>query len=95
MKAFGLGVDGEMVKILARVLDPPDVNYHSSSSKPPSCKPQNGTWNLRNKKLPIAMSVSSLSVVVFGPCSGSTGNRIDEFIRKLADTAKELGMVIS
>lgn len=86
MSAFGLKVEQKLEKINARIVGPPDVQYHNVSERP-----VNGAWNLRGKKFVHGATMSNWGVVV----SANVNERaVSNFIRTLCDTARTCGLEV-
>ncbi|KAG0293797.1 Eukaryotic translation initiation factor 2C [Dissophora globulifera] len=93
LKDFGIQVAKEMVSIRARVLPPPEISYHRTSRQPKFI-PQNGAWNLRDKRVASGATLGSWGVVVFGDEMQLPRGFVESFMRELIITCVDTGMEI-
>ncbi|CAG8451565.1 6557_t:CDS:10 [Ambispora gerdemannii] len=93
LKEFGMRIGAEMVQPPARILPVPTVNYHPSSRNP-SFQPQDGAWNLRDKKVATGTTLGSWAVIVFGSEREYPLQSVKHFVRELVITCVDTGMNI-
>eukprot|EP00644_Phytophthora_capsici_P004536 jgi/Phyca11/533965/estExt2_fgenesh1_pg.C_PHYCAscaffold_190051 len=86
LAAFGMKVDQRLNMIDGRIIDPPDVQYSNVSERP-----NNGQWNLRDKRLVHGATLRNWGVVIHA----NVGERdVQGFVRTLVNVARRSGMII-
>ncbi|RIA84423.1 Piwi domain-containing protein [Glomus cerebriforme] len=93
MQQFGLKVSNEMAVVQARVLPAPKLQYHPTS-RDASFVPNNGSWNLRDKKVATGATLGSWACVVFGSERDYPQQAVQKFLRELITTCQDTGMNI-
>ncbi|KAG1701080.1 hypothetical protein DVH05_011320 [Phytophthora capsici] len=86
LAAFGMKVDQRLDTTDARIMDPPDVQYANVSERP-----NNGQWNLRDKRFVEGATLRNWGVVI----TANVGERdVQGFVRTLVDMAQRSGLTI-
>ncbi|KAF9935761.1 Eukaryotic translation initiation factor 2C [Modicella reniformis] len=91
LKDFGVKISPEMMVLQARILPPPMIHYHPSSSQP-SVVPRDGSWNLIGRKVALGTTLGSWGVIVFGNERDAPTPSVRAFIRELIVTCMDTGM---
>ena len=79
-------------QVNARILPTPTIQYHPSSREA-SITPQQGAWNLRDKKVAAGATLGSWSVLSFVNVNDLPDQAINGFLRELTNTCQLTGMV--
>ncbi|KAF9973718.1 eukaryotic translation initiation factor 2C, 2 [Actinomortierella ambigua] len=82
IRAFGMEIDTNMVKVKARILPAPSLRYHESSNQA-RIVPKDGIWNLRASKMFIGATLISWGVIAFGSEREMPMAIIQPFLREL------------
>ncbi|KAJ2872895.1 hypothetical protein GGH93_003647, partial [Coemansia aciculifera] len=94
VKAFGLSLHNELAEVDARVLAAPTVNY-SPSSREASLVPQNGAWNMRDKRvMKPGEPLGYWAVLVLANRQHVNDNAVQRFVTTLVDACKNTGYAI-
>ncbi|GBC02340.1 hypothetical protein RclHR1_04580008 [Rhizophagus clarus] len=91
LRQFGLVINNDMAILEARVLSTPTITYHPSS-RDFSFQPREGSWNLRDKKVAVGVTLGSWAVVCFGSERDYSPQTIQAFVRQLVITCSDTGM---
>lgn len=94
LQGFGLKIDNDMMTVNARVIPPPSLQYHPSSRER-TLTPQNGGWNLRDKKVPVGKTLNSWSVVCFGSERDFPRQSVENFVTEFCRGAQDTGMNVT
>ncbi|KAF0908629.1 hypothetical protein E2562_026848 [Oryza meyeriana var. granulata] len=86
---FGIEVDSYPTTVKARVLEAPMLKYHDSG-KDKLCKPENGQWNMIDKKVVNGARVKTWACVNF--CIDLDNHVIRAFCFGLAKTCRRTGL---
>lgn len=90
MASFGVAVDtARPVAANARVLPAPDINFHPNPREV-SVRPQNGAWNLINKRFTLGVTLASWAIVNFD--IKADHQKVVAFARELGKMAHQSGM---
>ncbi len=83
---WGLKISTELMRVPARILDAPEINYGGNKKE----KPNNGQWKLANHKFTQPKQISSLYVFVFAQPNwfnlGAAQASVTAMIRALRET---------
>lgn len=108
-KELGLSVDREMLRVEARVLDAPTLQYGESVSRPrPSVlasvnsfififktmAPQNGSWNLRDLRFQAGCTIQNWGVLIVADERDAPRRAVDEFVSALVNMAGRMGISV-
>ncbi|KAJ3123709.1 hypothetical protein HK098_001687 [Nowakowskiella sp. JEL0407] len=93
MRNFGIQLGPEMATIPARVLPTPTVSYHPSSADA-IVHPEQGCWNLKNRKVANGAVILAWSIVVFGRESEIPLESVMRFTRDLVVMGRDTGIDI-
>jgi len=93
LQQFGLTIKPEMMVVPARVLKPPSLKY-GDGSRPPVFTPDNGVWNLRDKRVVQGASLKAWAVICFESERRLPMPSVQSFIRELTITCNDTGMNI-
>ncbi|RIA93562.1 Piwi domain-containing protein [Glomus cerebriforme] len=93
MQQFGLRISNECAVVQARILPAPELHYHPSSRNA-SFVPNNGSWNLRDKKVATGATLGSWACAVFGSERNYPMRAVQLFLRELITTCQDTGMNI-
>ncbi|KAG0027885.1 Eukaryotic translation initiation factor 2C [Podila clonocystis] len=94
LQGFGMTVSNEMFVVDARILPPPTICYHATS-RMASLVPNEGAWNLRDKKVLKGSTLKSWGVLVWATEHDLNKLQVGYFIRELVQTCAATGMTIS
>ncbi|KAH9006798.1 ribonuclease H-like domain-containing protein [Lactarius hatsudake] len=64
VREFGMTVANEPIRIQARILGAPTLRYHQSSERPRAI-PQDGAWNLFNKRMFTPSNVAHWMIIIY------------------------------
>jgi eukaryotic translation initiation factor 2C len=84
---FGIKISQEMVRLDARVLPAPKVQYGGNSTH----VPQDGSWNMRGKKFVVPMKIDSWAVLV---CARSSSDEVKRFVSVFVRGCEDVGMAV-
>ncbi|KAL1743740.1 Piwi domain-containing protein [Schizophyllum fasciatum] len=93
VRAFGVNVNTEqgLVKVNARVLNPPKLQY-GQGSRQPTIQPKDGAWNMIDKKFYRPQAVGQWMIVIYEPRFNDSATR--EMIAGFVGACREVGMPI-
>src|SRR3954471_6059680 len=81
------------LKVKARILPTPTIEYHPSS-RGPRFEPEKGVWNLRDKKVATGATLGSWSVLAFlEKKDDPSEHAIRASVTELVNTCQATGMV--
>ncbi|GES81009.1 piwi domain-containing protein [Rhizophagus clarus] len=86
LRQFGMDISNDMAVVKARVLPTPTIQYQSSF------EPENGAWDLRNKRLATGATLGSWSVLVFLNEDDLPDGVIEVFMREFVNTCQYTGL---
>jgi len=78
--------------VQARVLPPPQVQYHQTSKQQGLLTPVNGVWNLIGQKVCAGAELGSWAVVSFVPQRGMSMPSLEAFVKELCNAAVDSGV---
>ncbi|KAH9035273.1 argonaute-like protein [Lactarius hengduanensis] len=64
VREFGMTVANEPIRLQARILGAPTLRYHQSSDRPRAI-PQDGAWNLFNKRMFTPSNVAHWMIIIY------------------------------
>ncbi|XP_019192368.1 PREDICTED: protein argonaute PNH1-like [Ipomoea nil] len=88
-KEFGINIDDKLASVEARVLPAPWLKYHDSG-KEKECRPQQGQWNMINKKVINGSTVNHWACINFS--RNVQENAARGFCQQLAQMCQVSGM---
>lgn len=91
---FNITVDDQMLKVPARILQPPTLQYNTTSREN-LVTPSNGTWNLRDKKILQSCHLSSWAIVSFTDQYEMPKDKLGFFTNELINTFSISGLNIA
>ncbi|KAI8820684.1 Piwi domain-containing protein [Fimicolochytrium jonesii] len=95
LNEFSINVNGDMMKVDARMLQPPKLKY-GSTSKQPEVVPGEGAWNLRDKKMFLGTELKSWAVICFGDKQRTyPPQNVDRFVAEMGKTCQATGMNVA
>ncbi|CAL5072784.1 unnamed protein product [Urochloa decumbens] len=86
---LGIDVDDNLTTVNARVLPPPNLQYHDSGSQK-TWSPMNGYWNMKDKKVVNGAKINNWACVNF--CEDLSKNDVEQFCFKLAEMSRIIGV---
>ncbi|CAL5086789.1 unnamed protein product [Urochloa decumbens] len=86
---LGIDVDDNLTTVNARVLPPPNLQYHDSGSQK-TWHPVNGYWNMKDKKVVNGAKINNWVCVNF--CEDLSKNDVEQFCFKLAEMSRIIGV---
>lgn len=95
LKEFGMKISNEMAVVDARILPAPAICYHPSSKKEATFVPNEGAWNLRDKKVLQGKTLKSWGVLVWATERDISKPQVKNFVQELIQTCSDTGMTIS
>lgn len=88
-KQLNLSVRAEMMRVEARILDAPELEYGSGKI----VQPKGGAWNLRDLRLNKGAEVPrEWAVMVVGSERDATRRHVEEFVSRFCQVADGMGM---
>ncbi|KAF9214952.1 Eukaryotic translation initiation factor 2C [Podila verticillata] len=95
LKEFGMKISNEMAVVDARILPAPAICYHRLSKKEATFVPNEGAWNLRDKRVLHGKTLKSWGVLVWATERDISKPQVNNFVRELIQTCSDTGMTIS
>uniref|UniRef100_J3MKR5 Piwi domain-containing protein n=2 Tax=Oryza brachyantha TaxID=4533 RepID=J3MKR5_ORYBR len=89
-KEFGIEVDSYPTTVNARLLKAPMLKYKNEVGAEVDCEPNNGQWNMSDKKVFNGASVETWACISF--CNGSMDPVITNFCNALIQTSLRTGL---
>lgn len=93
ISALGVERSKELMRIGGRVLEAPRILYNSRGVQK-TADVRNGQWNFQNQQLYLPAKIDQFAVVAFAAKQNVDGNLIQQFIKNLALTARNMGVSI-
>ncbi|KAJ1988401.1 hypothetical protein H4R33_002442 [Dimargaris cristalligena] len=91
LKAFGIQVSRDLLRIGARQLPPPVVVY-GKNSREMNTRPRDGSWNMREKCFVTGAKISSYGVLVLDRDSDQTRKMVGSFMQQFDDNLYNTGV---
>ncbi len=88
LDAFNMQIGRELVTVNGRVLPPPKL-FYNKSSREAEIVPNQGAWNLKDKRVETGCSINSWAVVVLGRAAES---EVRAFVQELVVTCQDTGV---
>lgn len=95
LKEFGMKISDEMAVVDARILPAPTICYHRSSKKEATFVPNEGAWNLRDKRVLNGKTLKSWGVLIWATERDISKPQVNNFVQELIQTCSDTGMTIS
>ncbi|KAF8812506.1 argonaute-like protein [Phlegmacium glaucopus] len=95
VRQFGMHVDTSgPLKVQARVLKPPTLRY-GPTSKQPTIVPNNGSWNMMDKRFYKPQPIHRWVVAIFESQARFPPPAVNEMMKGLMDGCQEVGITIT
>ena len=91
LKNFNIAFSQEMMSVNARIIPPPLLQYHDKSNES-VISPQQGSWNLRDKKFVEGVTLISWAVIIFSDEDKFPIDDIQNFITTLCSVFSTCGI---
>ncbi|KAJ1971850.1 hypothetical protein H4R33_007142, partial [Dimargaris cristalligena] len=91
LKAFGIKVGRELLTVAGRVLPPPTVIY-GATSREPTIRPRDGSWNMRDKRLVMGADLPSYGILVLDRQSEQNSRMVLDFMQQFNNNLRNMGI---
>lgn len=90
-REFGIRINPHPVKLIGKVLNPPDIRYSADEE----VRPFNGRWNMRGQQFLEGVNVDKWMIFNFSPSQKCNRSTLENFARMLIRQGRNVGLKFS